>query len=210
VGVPAITEHLAEVARSGAQAAIREAQVQGVQVGEERAAAIIESAEALAGEQAQHVAELNANGISLGAQRRAGRLASKVRSKATVARDLEAHLTAQKHVFERENLKGAVTFAQNAGRLAAFEAISPEQAEATYEASEILDERTCGPCEAVDGTVYDSLEEVTAAYGTGGYVDCEGGPNCRGTAVAIYPEQNPEGGENRLREAEPAYSQSGL
>src|SRR5207245_1026884 len=58
-------------------------------------------------------------------------------------------------------------------------------------------------------TVYETLDEAEADYASGGYVDCEGGPNCRGTVVAIYPEQNPVGGEGPLGEAEPAYVQPG-
>lgn len=205
LGVEAIREQLATAATSGVNAAVREARVQGVTVSEEQATAAQEAALARAASQAEHVATLNANGLSLGAQRRAGRLLSRARSRERVASQVESHLSGQKHVFERENLKGAVTFAQNIGRITAMEAIKPEQGEPTYEASEILDERTCGPCEGNDGRVYESLEEAEADYASGGFVDCEGGPNCRGTLVATYPEQNPVGGKGDLREAEPAY-----
>jgi hypothetical protein len=210
-GLERLQGHLATAASSGTSAAIREAQVQGVALDHARAAEIAQAARDRVLTQAEHVATLNANGLTLGAQRRAGRLASKVRSPERVAKDLERHLTGQKHVFERENLKGAVTQAQNTGRIATFEAIAqaadPGTATAVYEASEILDERTCGPCEAVDGNIYEDLSDAEADYSSGGYVDCEGGPNCRGTLVAVYPEQNPVGGEGNLREAEPSYTQ---
>lgn len=62
----------------------------------------------------------------------------------------------------------------------------------------------CDPCAAIDGTVFDSLEEASEAYAGGGYVDCEGGPNCRGVIVAVYAEQNPVGSGGPLNEAEPA------
>jgi hypothetical protein len=204
-GLEALHDHLAEAASTGASTAIREAQAQGVTVGEDRAVAIAQEAVARVTAQAEHVARLNAHGLSLGAQRRAGRLASRVPTPEQRAKDLEAHLTGQKHVFERENLRGAVTMAQNGGRLATFEALAPEQGTATYESSEILDDATCPSCEAIDGTVYDDLAEAEADYASGGYVDCEGGPNCRGTLVALYPEQNTEAGEGSLAEAEPSY-----
>jgi hypothetical protein len=197
-------KHLEDATVAGARSAIGEAQAQGVTgiVFEDA----IREASVKAAAQADHVAQLNANGLSLGAQRHAGRLLAG-HSLEDSARLLEEKLTSQKHVYERENLKGAVTQAQNAGRIEAFETISPETGTATYEASELLDDRTCDPCEAVDGTVFESLEEAEAAYASGGYVDCEGGPNCRGTLVAIYPEQNPEGGGGRLNEAQPGIVQ---
>lgn len=199
-----LVEHLQAAARSGVQSGIREAQVQGVHFAPSQIADAHDVAARRAAEQAEHVATLNANGLSLGAQRRAGRLTNAVRSREKVAKDLESHLSGQKHVFERENLKGAITMAQNSGRIAAFGTVAPEQATAIYEASEILDDRTCGPCEAIDGTTYDDLSEAEADYAAGGYVDCEGGPNCRGTLVAVYGEQNPETGEGPLGEAEPS------
>jgi hypothetical protein len=64
---------------------------------------------------------------------------------------------------------------------------------ARYEASEIVDEATCAACAAVDGEVYETLAAAERDYGPGGshgYVKCEAGANCRGTLVAVYPEQN--------------------
>jgi hypothetical protein len=56
-------------------------------------------------------------------------------------------------------------------------------------ASELLDGRQCGPCEAVDGREYASLEEALVDYpAAGGYVHCEGGPRCRGTLVFVWDE----------------------
>lgn len=54
-------------------------------------------------------------------------------------------------------------------------------------ASEILDKATCGPCSAIDGTRFESLEEAQAAY-PAGYVSCQGGSRCRGIAVYVFDE----------------------
>lgn len=203
LGGELLQSHLVEAAVSGATAAKREMMAQGKPA--EHVVRVPDTPAAVAPrviDQAAALTRLNANAVSLAAQRKAASLVSEGgRSKAEVAAAMEDHLKGQKHVWEREQLRGAVTMAQNQGRIGAFES-QPDAAEATYEASELLDDATCDPCAAIDGTVFDSLEEATEAYAGGGYVDCEGGPNCRGTLVAIYPEQNPESGPGPLAEPE--------
>lgn len=54
-------------------------------------------------------------------------------------------------------------------------------------ASEILDQATCGPCAAIDGTRFTTLEEAQAAY-PAGYVSCQGGSRCRGVCVYLYED----------------------
>lgn len=205
LGADLLMEHLTDAAVSGADAARREMIAQGKSPAH---AQLVPGAEALArrvGDQAGALARLNANAVALAAQRKAASLISTGgRDREQVAATVEDHLKEMKHVWEREQLKGAVTMAQNQGRIAAFES-QPDAEQATYEASELLDERTCEPCEAIDGHTFDSLDEASEAYAGGGYTDCEGGPNCRGTLVAIFPEQNPAAGEGSLAEAEPAY-----
>jgi Winged helix-turn-helix DNA-binding len=195
-----LAEHLHEAAMSGVTAARRELEAQGVRDIVDVGAPAIRARLA---DQAAAVEQLTANGVSLAAQRKAMSLISEGgRTPGQIASEVEESLKGMKHVWEREQLKGAVTMAQNSGRIAVFEA-QPGAAEAVYEASELLDSNTCGPCAAIDGTVFENLDEASAAYASGGYVDCEGGPNCRGTLVAIYPEQNPMGGEGPQAEAEP-------
>jgi hypothetical protein len=58
-------------------------------------------------------------------------------------------------------------------------------------ASELLDANCCSPCIAEDGRQFESLEEAARSYPTGGYRNCEGGPRCRGTLVAVYDEAAP-------------------
>ena len=40
----------------------------------------------------------------------------------------------------------------------------------------------------MDGTEFASLDEATAAYANGAYIDCEGELRCRGTFIANYPD----------------------
>lgn len=59
----------------------------------------------------------------------------------------------------------------------------------TYYASELLDRHTCPPCSFVDGTDYDDLATAREDYPEGTYSDCDGGPRCRGTVVAVWSEE---------------------
>lgn len=52
-------------------------------------------------------------------------------------------------------------------------------------ASEIVDEKSCDACKAVDGKDYNSEEEARADYPNGYYKNCEHGENCRGTLAII-------------------------
>lgn len=84
--------------------------------------------------------------------------------------------------FKKDQLGGALHRAQNAGRIAVLE----EAPTARYFATEKNDSNRCDPCGEVDGTEFDDLDAVRAAYGTGGYLRCEGGIRCRGTVVATW------------------------
>jgi len=53
-------------------------------------------------------------------------------------------------------------------------------------ASELNDSNTCGPCDAVDGTDYDNLDDALGDYPDGQYVGCEGGGRCRGMLVYVF------------------------
>lgn len=53
-------------------------------------------------------------------------------------------------------------------------------------ASELIDTATCIPCAQVDGTEYDTEAAAAVDYPFGQFVDCQGGPNCRGMLVYVY------------------------
>jgi predicted ABC-type ATPase len=85
-----------------------------------------------------------------------------------------------------DQLKAAMSAAANEGRTAAF--TEADDLGPTYIATEILDANVCGPCADVDGTEFGSLDEASAAYLNGAYIDCEGELRCRGTFIANYPD----------------------
>ncbi|MGW2213253.1 hypothetical protein ACWCV3_28630, partial [Streptomyces sp. NPDC001781] len=95
---------------------------------------------------------------------------------------------------DKPGMRGAVgsamTAAQNAGRLAVFRA-APEAS--LYAASELNDQRTCGPCKAVDGSEFTSLAQAMDAYPVMGFRDCAGasyGNPCRGFLIAVWGQND--------------------
>lgn len=103
---------------------------------------------------------------------------------AQVATQVDEHLASLSGAAVEEQVGAAMTAAQNEGRMAVL-AVAPP---ATHTASEILDRNSCKPCRDIDGTQYDSLTAARAAYPTGGYTKCLGGPRCRGTLVTVWPQ----------------------
>ena len=97
------------------------------------------------------------------------------------------HLSELGDGYLNDVLGGAVTSGQNLGRVAVFDAAPP----ASYYGSELLDANTCNVCAAADGDEYADLAEAASVYPTGGHRDCLGGPRCRGTLVAVYPDEEP-------------------
>lgn len=57
-------------------------------------------------------------------------------------------------------------------------------------ASELLDGATCGPCAAMDGRKWETIDDAFTEYPSGGgYRHCEGGPRCRGTLVYVWEDE---------------------
>lgn len=91
--------------------------------------------------------------------------------------------------YAQDVLGGAVSDGIEAGRQATFQAIADELAlDMRVVASEVRDASTCPACKAIDGTVYDSLEEASADYPAGHYAQCAGRERCRGTLTIIWEE----------------------
>jgi hypothetical protein len=116
----------------------------------------------------------------------AGREALRLLTPGAVGREVASQvggfLRGLKNWFRRDQLGGALHRAQNAGRIATL-AVAPT---ARYVATERNDSNRCDPCKDIDGTEFDDLDAVRAAYGAGGYLRCEGGSRCRGTVQAIW------------------------
>lgn len=66
----------------------------------------------------------------------------------------------------------------------------PEEPVRIY-ASEVLDRRTCPACYGIDGKEYATVAESLQDYPAGGYVECDGGPRCRGTRVFVWATETP-------------------
>jgi hypothetical protein len=185
-GADVLAALLLSVARAGASGAVDELLMQGVHVlaptDEQLAAAVADHAAA--------VVQQLADGVSLAGSRRAVQ-AAQGRDPAEVAGDVEGYLRGLTHRWERDQLAGAVQQASNAGRFAVFDRV-PSEAPAAYYSSELLDAATCSRCLEVDGTSYATLADAMRAYPTGGFLHCQGGPRCRGTVVAVMPEDAPD------------------
>lgn len=92
----------------------------------------------------------------------------------------------------RDVAGGLLTQAQNLGRLQVYSGPLPPGASVTLVADETLDNQTCGPCRAIDGTVLPTPEAAALAYGGAGYLFCRGGPRCRGTVRGDWEYQDPQ------------------
>ena len=130
------------------------------------------------------IASLLASGLAGAAGREALRLARPGATGRSVASAVGDALRAVKGWFRRDQLGGALHRAQNTGRLAVVRA---GPADVVITATEVHDGNQCGPCGEIDGTAFPSIEDAEAAYGTGGYINCDGGIRCRGTVVASWP-----------------------
>lgn len=98
-----------------------------------------------------------------------------------VADHAREHLDELSDRYLLDYLGGALSTANGIGRRAAFEATDGAQ----LYASEVMDKNTCSPCSQIDGARFETPEAAYNAY-PGGYVDCAGGPRCRGFLVAVY------------------------
>jgi hypothetical protein len=138
------------------------------------------------------LAILLAQGLTNAAAREALRRYNPQADADDVVDAVREHLEGLSDAFLRDNLGGALTSAQNAGRMQTMLA-GPS---AAIYGSEQMDKRTCKPCRKINGKWLGNSDDpdieakIAAVYPNGGYRDCEGGIRCRGTTVAVYrPEQ---------------------
>jgi HK97 family phage portal protein len=190
---------LGSMARLAAERMVQEAAAQGVTV----AAPAVDEAlsnrahipavwAAFGGELADiatATAALLGAGMATAAGREALRLFTPGADGSGIASAVKGFLRGLSNRLKLDQLGGALHRATNLGRLATLEAAPV----ATYWASERMDLNTCLPCSEIDGTVFDDLTAVRAAYGAGPYRLCEGGIRCRGTVVATWTPPTEEG-----------------
>lgn len=181
-GVEIIQERMDAMVLDGAIGAVLEARRQGVEMPTPDIDAVSESL----APRALATATLLAHGISESASRHALLHAGGALDSIAIAGAVREHLESLSDAFLRDQFGGAVTTAQNAGRLAVM-----EQADGRLYASELLDGATCSPCANKDGTEYTDEDAARTDYPSSGYRGCKGGTRCRGTLVKVYDESEP-------------------
>lgn len=181
-GVDDLTDALLDAARSGSGEALSELVAQGASgldaIDDDRLRAAV-------ADHAAAVARMVADGVSLASSRRAVQLSAGAGSRAEVATGVRSYVEDLTHTWERDQLAGAVQQGINVGRAQAFEQV---EAVATVYSSELLDTATCEACRGIDGHEYPSLEHGRRDYASGGFVDCYGGPRCRGTLISVLAD----------------------
>lgn len=183
VGVDELADRLHDVAVRGAAEAVAELRAQGLTL----EAVDPDVLRPLVVDHAKAVATQTAEGLSLAAARRAVQLAPAATSAVDLAGDVTDYLHGLEHVWERDQLAGAVQQALNAGRLHVFGQVQAEAID--HYASELLDAATCEPCRQVDGRRFVDVAEARRYYPSGGYRDCQGGPRCRGTVIGVLESE---------------------
>lgn len=137
---------------------------------------------------AELTSDLMSGALLTAAHRKLSGLLRSSRPSEQIAAEVDRELAAIDNASVRTAVGSAMTAAQNTGRLAVMDAAPPAE---TYAASEILDSRTCGPCKAIDGRTFATLDDAVAEYPVMGYRDCTGaryGNACRGFLIAIWQE----------------------
>jgi hypothetical protein len=175
-----IQSRLVQMAQTGATQAVTEAARQGITISMPDLVNVFGrlSSRSIA------VDSLLAKSISETAGRKALSLAGTSKTAGQVASETVDYLSGFSSTYLQQQLGGAIQQAMNAGRKAVF---NDGPASQLY-ASELLDSNTCEECVDIDGTEYPDLDAAETDYPTGGYMDCLGGPKCRGTLVAVYSE----------------------
>lgn len=188
-----LSEGMTALARRAGDALQREAERQGVRVpGWELPDDTVTAAvggRRLLDSVARMTADLMAGSVVQAAKRTVTGLFTRNAPPDEIAGEVDRALADAEQGIVRGPVGTAMSTAQTAGRQAVLEAAPPGE----YYASEILDKNTCGPCKAVDGEQFGSLEIAIKAYPVMGYKDCVGsryGNSCRGMIVARWtPEE---------------------
>jgi len=119
----------------------------------------------------------------------AGRLLGKLQSAfedtQELAEEVYKDLISRQEAWASDTLKGMINTATNRSRIDIFAQADEDGADMDLYASELLDINTCPACAYIDGRTL-TKEEAYRLYAGGGYINCDGGPRCRGTVVAVY------------------------
>jgi hypothetical protein len=178
------------MARKAGEAQQREAEAQGVDVPEWSLDDEALTAAAIR-DRLRQVARTTARVLGVGLVQSAVRQAVRLFGSGTgaqVADQVDEYLAGLSGAAVEEAVGGAMSAAQNEGRMAVLN-VAPK---GTYVATEVLDRNSCKPCRDIDGTEYTTLAAARRAYPNGGYARCLGGSRCRGTLVTVWPQADEE------------------
>jgi hypothetical protein len=174
-----IQQHMVDMASNGAKQAVAEAKRQGKTI----PMPDMTSANASLANRAASTDQVLARSLSESGARKALSL-TPAQSPEMVASAVGKYLNNLSTSYLQDQLGGSLQQALNTGRKEVFSDGDPN----SLYASELLDSNTCDECTEIDGTEYTDLDAAEADYPTGGYMDCAGGPRCRGTLVGVYGE----------------------
>jgi hypothetical protein len=181
-----IQQHMVDMANEGAKSAVGEAKRQGKAI----PMPDMTATNAALSNRAASTDQVLARSLSEAGARKALSL-SPAQAPAKVADTVGTYLSSFSTSYLEDQLGGALQQALNSGRKEVMDDGDPDY----IYASELLDSNTCDECTAVDGTEYPDLDAADGDYPTGGFMDCAGGPRCRGTLVAVYGELEVDEGQ---------------
>jgi hypothetical protein len=189
-----LAEAMLDLARRAGQSLQREAERQGVEIPEwslpDDTVTAAVGGRRLLGSVARMTADLMATSVVQAAKRTVTGLFARDATPDQIATEVDKALADAQDSLLKGPVNTAMSTAQTAGRQAVLEVAPPGE----YYASEMLDRNTCGPCRAVDGEQFSSLEIAIKAYPVMGYKDCIGpryGNSCRGLIVARWQPEEP-------------------
>jgi hypothetical protein len=140
------------------------------------------------GDQALVTAELLALALSLSAGSEARRVHRKGRPAADTAADVQAHLDGLSDTVPKAQLGYALHVAEMGARLVTMLYTTGVR----LYSNEVRDDHLCAPCREVDGTLLgvtgEDMSKLHLLYPNGGFIDCRGGINCRGTVIGVWPK----------------------
>lgn len=175
VAAAALLVSMRRVCQMAATEMVKEARSQGVAVEHQD----------ITDEDVQDIADAVAAAMAASTASAAGRQAAQLLGSGDgqhVSAETVSYLAGMTDRFLRDQLGGALSAAQAAGRFRVLE-VAPI---GEYYASEVNDASTCSACKSIDGTRFDDLDAARAAYGSGKYQGCQGGARCRGTCIATW------------------------
>jgi hypothetical protein len=143
--------------------------------------------------------EVGDKGISMAADQLIGlrsslvsnseRLTARVQDSYSTLHDLAERVTSEilsrQDMYATDQIQGMISQAVNQSRMEVFKDADEDGNRVQLYSSELLDSNTCGPCMDIDGSEL-GQDEAFELYAGGGYIECDGGPRCRGTMVAVY------------------------